>query len=84
MDYIIDHHAETDGLYVTYFLIGHQKGRRRAFGECLEPGESKMTIYLLAMRQGLVMYTAMMVWPFETVFDVIDDELERRGVVPED
>ena len=43
-----------------------------------------MTIYLLAMRQGLVMYTAMMVWPFETVFDVIDDELERRGVVPEE
>jgi hypothetical protein len=22
----------------------------------------------------------MMVWPFETVFDVIDDEPERRGV----
>jgi hypothetical protein len=43
-----------------------------------------MTIYLLAMRQGLVMYTAMMVWPFETVFDVIDDELERRGVDPKD
>jgi hypothetical protein len=43
-----------------------------------------MTIYLLAMRQGLVMCTAMMMWPFETVFDVIDDELERRGVAPED
>jgi len=26
----------------------------------------------------------MIVWPFETVFGVIDDELERRGVVPED
>ena len=36
--------------------------------------------YLLAMRQSLVVCTAMMMWPFETVFDVIDDELERRGV----
>ena len=43
-----------------------------------------MTIYLLAMRKSLVMCTAMIVWPFETVFGVIDDELERRGVVPED
>jgi len=43
-----------------------------------------MTIYLLAMRKNLVMCTAMIVWPFETVFGVIDDELERRGVVPED
>jgi len=40
-----------------------------------------MTVYLLAMRQSIVMCTAMMVWPFETVFGVIDDELERRGVV---
>jgi hypothetical protein len=39
-----------------------------------------MTIYLLAMRQGLMICTAIMVWPFETAFDVIDDELERRGV----
>ena len=39
-----------------------------------------MTIYLLAMRQSLVVCTAMMMWPLETAFDVIDDELERRGV----
>ena len=42
-----------------------------------------MTIYLLAMRQGIVMCAAMMFWPYETVFGVIDDELERRGVVPD-
>ena len=41
-----------------------------------------MTIYLLAMRQSILTCTAMMVWPFETVFGVIEDELERRGVVP--
>ena len=29
-----------------------------------------MTIYLLAMRKSLVMCTAMIVWPFETVFGV--------------
>jgi hypothetical protein len=31
MDHIIDRNAETDGLYVTYFLIGHQKGPTTCF-----------------------------------------------------
>ena len=35
--------------------------------------------YLLTMRQSLVACTAMMMWPFETVFDLIDAWRSKSG-----
>ena len=40
--------------------------------------------HLLTFGRAMMVASTRVVWPFETVFGVIDDELERRGVAPED
>lgn len=41
-----------------------------------------MTLYLLALRQTIIIATTLMLSPLEFVFDQIEDELARRGVEP--
>jgi hypothetical protein len=39
-----------------------------------------MTEYLIAARAAIILWTNLVVMPAEIVFDVIEAELERRGV----
>jgi hypothetical protein len=39
-----------------------------------------MTEYLIAVRAAIILWTSLAVMPAEIVFEVIDAELERRGV----
>jgi len=39
-----------------------------------------MTKYLIAARAAIILWTNLAVMPAEIVFDVIEAELERRGV----
>jgi hypothetical protein len=39
-----------------------------------------MTEYLIALRAAIILWTSLAVMPPEIVFDVIEAELERRGV----
>lgn len=41
-----------------------------------------MTLYLLALRQAIVVGTFFMLAPVEIAFDLIEAELNRRGVEP--
>jgi hypothetical protein len=47
----------------------------------ISPGSSGcMTEYLFAARAVIILWTNLAVMPAEIVFDVIETELERRGV----
>jgi hypothetical protein len=37
--------------------------------------------YLIAMRLAIIMWSSMMVMPWEHVIDRIDDELAKKGIV---
>ena len=39
-----------------------------------------MTEYLVAARAAIILWTSLAVMPTEIFFDVIETELERRGV----
>jgi hypothetical protein len=39
-----------------------------------------MTEYLIAVRVAIILWTSLAVMPAETVFEVIEAELERRRV----
>jgi hypothetical protein len=41
-----------------------------------------MTEYLIAARAVIILWTTLAVMPAELVFDAIESELERRGIVP--
>ena len=41
-----------------------------------------MTDYLIAARAVIILWTNLAVMPAEVVFDVIEAELERRGIEP--
>jgi hypothetical protein len=41
-----------------------------------------MTEYLIAARAVIILWTNLAVMPAEVVFDVIEAELERRGIEP--
>ena len=41
-----------------------------------------MTEYLIAARTAIILWMTLAVMPAEIVFDVIETELERRGVEP--
>ena len=41
-----------------------------------------MIEYLIAARAAIILWTNLVVMPVEIVFDVIEAELERRGVKP--
>ena len=41
-----------------------------------------MTEYLIAARAAIILWTNLALMPTEIVFDVIEAELERRGVEP--
>ena len=41
-----------------------------------------MIEYLIAARAAIILWTNLAVMPVEIVFDVIEAELERRGVKP--
>lgn len=41
-----------------------------------------MTEYLIALRAAIILWTSLAVMLPEVVFDVIEAELERRGVEP--
>ena len=45
-------------------------------------GEVHMTSFLILTRAAIIGWTTLAVFPLEIVFDVIDGELERRGVEP--
>jgi hypothetical protein len=42
-----------------------------------------MTEYLVAARAAIILWTNLAVMPAEILFDVIETELERRGVAPD-
>ena len=39
-----------------------------------------MTEYLIAARAAIILWTSLAVMPAEIVFDVVEAELERRGI----
>ena len=49
--------------------------------EC-DVGEVQMTPFLILTRAAIIGWTTLAVFPLEMAFDVIEGELERRGVEP--
>jgi hypothetical protein len=49
--------------------------------EC-DIGEVQMTPFLILTRAAIIGWTTLAVFPLEIAFDVIEGELERRGVEP--
>ena len=49
--------------------------------EC-DIGEVHMTSFLILTRAAIIGWTTLAVSPLEIAFDVIEGELERRGVEP--
>ena len=45
-------------------------------------GEVQMTPFLILTRAAIIGWTTLAVFPLEMAFDVIEGELERRGVEP--
>lgn len=49
--------------------------------EC-EVGVVQMTPFLILTRAAIIGWTTLAVFPLEIAFDVVEGELERRGVEP--
>ena len=45
-------------------------------------GEVQMTPFLILTRAAIIGWTTLAVFPLEIAFDVVEGELERRGVEP--
>jgi hypothetical protein len=48
----------------------------------IDVGEVQMTLFLILTRAAIIRWTTLAVLPLEIAYDVVEDELERRGVEP--